>query len=77
MEIIKDNDGWVQRKWTSYLDDIAYYLYQTEHMKKKEAMVPQWHVVRNSETFHVYYDKAKIFIRKEKLDKIKNNLVNQ
>lgn len=77
MEIIKDNTGWLDDDLTTYFDDVAYHLYQKEHMKKKEAMVPQWHMVKRAKVFHEYYDKAKLMIRIERLNKIKNNLENK
>ena len=77
MKIVKDNDGWMSKNTITYLDDVAYYIYQTKQAKKKEAMLPQWYIVNRTKIFHEYYDKAKQFIRLEKLNKIKNNLENK
>lgn len=76
MEIIKDNDGWLPEGNTTYIDDVAYYLYQSSKMGTNEAMCGQWHMMRNK-MFRSEYVKAKQFIRLEKLNKIKNNLENR
>ncbi len=76
MKIVKNHDGWLPEGNTTYLDDVAYYLYELGKKGTNEAMCGQWHMIKKK-VFFEEYDKARQFIRREKLNKIQNNLENK
>ena len=80
MKINKTSQGLWDNKST-YLDDVAYIFY-LDYVNKKNSIkgsililpLSQYNVIVNqNEHFKKFYHKAKLIIRQEKLNKIKEN----
>lgn len=81
MEIKKDIGEWIDVKYepnpkyhTTYLDDLAYYIYcQPRKNRMKENITRQRAFILHPKVYRRFYDEAISIIRKEKIIKIKNN----
>jgi len=76
MEFDKSDKGYWCADNPSYLDDVAYNLFYTNQLKNGYAYVNQVFFRHHRKDFPYtkYYQKAKVLIRQEKLDKIKCNV---
>ena len=78
MKIDKSIGRWEYDKSITYLDDVAYYLYCYPRRRRlKENITSQFSVIRSPKVYKSFYDKAKQYIRKEKINKIKNEKNNR
>lgn len=56
---------------TSYLDDLAYFLYCSQRRNRKEINIaPQIAFFTHPKVYKAFYNKAKVIIRKEKIERI-------
>jgi hypothetical protein len=61
---------------STYLDDIAYYIYLSRRKKFKnlQTYMNQSYLIKNHRPNNKDYKKAKIIIRQEKINKIKERI---
>jgi hypothetical protein len=76
MKLNKDRGCWMKKGKSSEIEDLVYYLYlQYCESVNDNFLITQRHLIFYLQDYEPYYQKARMFIRKKKINKIQNNLI--